>query len=249
MNVNDGSEIGRSGEAEGRQHRLALGIERIGLISLRFPLAIAILLLVASVIAGFGIELIKVDDSLSTLFRSDTADFKTYEYVTRRFPSEEFDVLIAVTGPTLLKRDTLAKMRDAVTDLQLIDGVRGLISLFSARQPPEPGKIPAALFPEELPTGAAYQELIQRVKSNEIIRGKLLSNDGQLALVVLALKPDIVQSNALGRVVGEIRQTLREDLAGSGVHAELTGVPVIQLELRNAVERDRGACGATIPKA
>ncbi len=237
--MNDGSEITRSGVAEGRQHRLALGIERVGLIALRFPRAIAIILAVLSVAAGFGLERIKVDDSLSTLFRSDSADFKTYEYVTSRFPSEEFDVLIAVTGPTLLERDTLSKLRDVVTDLQLIDGVRGLISLFSARQPPEPGKIPEALFPEELPTGAAYQQLIERVRTNEIIRGKLLSNSGRLALVVLALAPKVVASNDLSRVVGEIRKTMREDLAGSGVHAELTGVPVIQLELRNAVERDR----------
>jgi len=238
--VNDGSEAGRvSVKGGGKDFRLALGIERIGLIALRFPIVITIVLVVLSVAAGFGVERIKVDDSLSTLFRSDTADFKTYEYVTRRFPSEEFDVLIAVSGPTLLQRDALAKLRDAVTDLQLIDGVRGLISLFSARQPPEPGKIPAALFPEELPTGAAYDALIERVKSNEIIRGKLLSNNGRLALIVLALEPKVVASNALATVIGEMRKTIGEDLADSGVRAQLTGVPVIQLELRNAVERDR----------
>ena len=238
--MNDGSEAGRvSVKGGGKDFRLALGIERIGLIALRFPIVITIVLVVLSVAAGFGVERIKVDDSLSTLFRSDTADFKTYEYVTRRFPSEEFDVLIAVSGPTLLQRDALAKLRDAVTDLQLIDGVRGLISLFSARQPPEPGKIPAALFPEELPTGAAYDALIERVKSNEIIRGKLLSNNGRLALIVLALEPKVVASNALATVIGEMRKTIGEDLADSGVRAQLTGVPVIQLELRNAVERDR----------
>ena len=238
--MNDGSEAGRvSVKGGGKDFRLALGIERIGLIALRFPIVITIVLVVLSVAAGFGVERIKVDDSLSTLFRSDTADFKTYEYVTRRFPSEEFDVLIAVSGPTLLQRDALAKLRDTVTDLQLIDGVRGLISLFSARQPPEPGKIPAALFPEELPTGAAYDALIERVKSNEIIRGKLLSNNGRLALIVLALEPKVVASNALATVIGEMRKTIGEDLADSGVRAQLTGVPVIQLELRNAVERDR----------
>ena len=222
-----------------KEFRLALGIERIGLIALRFPIAITIVLAVLAVAASFGVERIKVDDSLSTLFRSDTPDFKTYEYVTRRFPSEEFDVLIAISGPTLLERASLAKLRDTVTDLQLIDGVRGLISLFSARQAPEPGKIPAALFPEELPTGAAYDQLIERVKSNEIIRGKLLSDDGKFALVVLALEPKVVESNALATVIGEIRKTIGEDLSGSGVRGALTGVPVIQLELRNAVERDR----------
>ena len=222
-----------------RGQPLAFGIERIGLISLRYPIAITFILIVLTIAAAFGIVRVKVDDSLSQLFRSDTPQFHTYEYVTRRFPSSEFDVLVAVTGKDLLKRESLAKLRNTVIDLQLIDGVRGLISLFSARQPPEGNQLPAALFPETLPTGAAYDKLIERVKSNEIIRGKLLSNDGELALVVMALEPAAVHSNDLGRLIGEIRQTLKTDLAGSGDAAHLTGVPVIQLELRNAVERDR----------
>src|SRR5437588_7904639 len=130
-------------------HPLAWGIERIGLVALRFPALAAILVLALSVAAVFGVARIKVDDSLSQLFRSETPEFKQYEEVSRRFPSSEFDVLLVVEGKDLLERESLEKVRDLVTDLQLIDGVRGLVSLFSARQPPEKGRLPAALFPEE----------------------------------------------------------------------------------------------------
>ncbi|MEO6782387.1 MAG: MMPL family transporter, partial [Bradyrhizobium sp.] len=150
----------------------------------------------------------------------------------------EFDVLVVVEGKTLLQRDNLEKLRDLVTDLQLVDGTRGLISLFSARQAPAPGKLPAALFPPDLPQGADYDQFIETVKSNEIIRGKLLSDDGTLALIVLSLEPDVVASNKLSKTVGDIRKLMAQDLAGSGLTAELSGVPVMQLEIRNAVERD-----------
>ena len=173
------------------------------------------------------------------MFRSDTPEFKQYEAETRRFPSTEFDVLVVVEGKSLLQRHSLEKLRDLVIDLQLIDGTRGIISLFSARQPPEGGKLPAPLFPEELPTGADYDALVQKVMTNDIIRGKLLSEDGQLALVVLSLEPGVVSNDSLGRVVGEIRKVMAEDLAGTGLVAQLSGVPVMQLEIRNAVERDR----------
>jgi hypothetical protein len=53
-------------------HALALGIERIGLVSLRFPLAVAVVAIALALAAGFGVARIKVDDSLSQLFRSDT---------------------------------------------------------------------------------------------------------------------------------------------------------------------------------
>jgi uncharacterized protein len=218
---------------------LALGIERIGLASLRFPRAVGSLALVLAVFCGFGITRIKIDDSLSQLFHSDTPEFRLYQQETRRFPSSEFDVLVVVQGKTLLQRASIAKLRNLVIDLQLIDGARGIISLFSAREPPAAGKLPGSLIPNELPQGADYEQLVQRIKSNEILRNKLLSKDGTLTLIVLALDPDAVQGTKLSGIVDQIRQTAHNDLTGTNLKASLTGVPVMQLEIRNALERDR----------
>src|ERR1700742_2145628 len=217
---------------------IAFGLERIGLIAVRAPILSCIVLVGLIIAAVFGIQRIKIDDSLSQLFRSNSKDYKQYEAETKRFPATEFDVLVVVEGKTLMERDNLEKLRDLVTDLQLVDGTRGLISLFSARQAPAPGKLPAALFPKELPEGADYDKFIETVKSNEIIRGKLLSEDGTLALIVLSLEPEVVASNKLGTTVGDIRKMMADDLKDSGLKAELSGVPVMQLEIRNAVERD-----------
>src|SRR5258707_6121304 len=213
---------------------IAFGLERMGLIAVQAPILSCIILVALIIGALFGIDRIKIDDSLSQLFRSNSKDYKQYEAVTKRFPATEFDVLVVVEGKTLLTRPNLEKLRDMVTDLQLVDGVRGLVSLFSARQAPEPGKLPAPLFPSELPQGAAYDKFVETVKSNEIIRGKLLSEDGTLALVVLSLEPNIVGSNDLTKAVADIRKIMAEDLAGSGLNAQLSGVPVMQLEIRNA---------------
>ncbi len=217
---------------------IAFGLERMGLIAMRAPILSCIILLAMVVGAVFGIQRIKIDDSLSQLFRSDSREYRQYEEVTKRFPSTEFDVLVVVEGKTLLRRDNLEKIRDLVTDLQLVDGTRGLISLFSARQAPAPGKLPAALFPADLPQGAEYDKFIETVKTNEIIRGKLLSEDGTLALIVLSLEPSIVGNNGLKKTIGEIREIMATDLADTGLTKELSGVPVMQLEIRNAVERD-----------
>ena len=217
---------------------IAFGLERIGLIAMRAPILSCIILLAMVIGAVFGIERIKIDDSLSQLFRSNSKEYRQYEEVTKRFPSTEFDVLVVVEGKTLLRRDNLEKIRDLVTDLQLVEGTRGLISLFSARQAPAPGKLPAALFPADLPQGADYDKFIETVKTNEIIRGKLLSEDGTLALIVLSLEPSIVGNNGLKKTIGEIRKIMATDLADTGLSKELSGVPVMQLEIRNAVERD-----------
>ena len=217
---------------------LALKIERMGFIPLKHRLISVLVFVALCALAAVGFARLKVDDSLSQLFRSDTAEFKTYEDVTQNFPATEFDVLIVVEGAKLLDRPSIQKLRDLVIDLQLIDGTRGVISLFSARQPPENGQIPAPLFPNPLPEGAEYQALVQRVMSNEIIRGKLLSEDGKLALIVLALDPSAARDKLSG-VISEVRETVNEHLADTGLNGELSGVPVMQLETRNAIERDR----------
>jgi predicted RND superfamily exporter protein len=227
-----------SGKPARPQVSIAFGLERIGLIAVRTPVLSCLILLALVIGAIFGIQRIKIDDSLSQLFRSDTKEYRQYEEVTKRFPSTEYDVLVVVEGKNLLERSNLEKLRDMVTDLQLVDGTRGLISLFSARQAPAPGKLPAALFPSELPTGADYDKFIETVKTNEIIRGKLLSEDGTLALVVLSLEPSIVSNSGLNKTITEIRKIMNDDLADSGLSRELSGVPVMQLEIRNAVERD-----------
>ncbi|MBR0925844.1 MULTISPECIES: efflux RND transporter permease subunit [Bradyrhizobium] len=223
---------------QGPTSSIAFGLERLGLIAVRAPIVSCIVLLVLIVGAVFGIHRIKIDDSLSQLFRSDSREFHQYEEVTKKFPAEEFDVLVVVEGKNLLARNNLEKLRDFVTDMQLVEGTRGLVSLFSARQAPAPGKLPAALFPAELPEGADYDKFIETVKNNEIIRGKLLSEDGTLALIVLSLDPEVVASSRLTKTVADIRALMKEDLSDTGLNVQLSGVPVMQLEIRNAVERD-----------
>src|SRR6202166_5041951 len=242
LEKNDDSEVHVEKVETRATASIAFGLERIGLIAVKAPILSCIVLVALIIGAVFGIERIKIDDSLSQWFRSNSKEYRQYEAETKRFPATEFDVLVVVEGKTLLARENLEKLRDLVTDLQLVDGARGLISLFSTRQAPAPGKRPPALFPSELPDGADYDKFIETVKSNEIIRGKLLSEDGTLALIVLSLEPDVIASNKLTMTVGDIRKAMAEDLAGSGLNAELSGVHVMQLEIRNAVKRDGLTC-------
>ena len=107
--------------------RLALGIERLGLASLRHPRAVGVVALVLVALAALGIGRLRVDDSLSQLFRSNTPQFQQYEAESRRFPSSEFDVLVVIEGKSLLQRASIEALRNLATDLQLLDGVRGTV--------------------------------------------------------------------------------------------------------------------------
>jgi uncharacterized protein len=54
-----------------RVRSLSFGIERLGLLALRYPVVVATILAAVTVAALFGITKLRVDDSLSELFRTD----------------------------------------------------------------------------------------------------------------------------------------------------------------------------------
>ena len=69
---------------------IAFSLERLGLIPMKAPILSCIVLVILMVGAVFGIDRIKIDDSLSQLFRSNTKEFRQYEEVTKKF-LEGFD--------------------------------------------------------------------------------------------------------------------------------------------------------------
>ncbi len=217
----------------------SLGLERIGLIALQERIATVIAVVVISLLAAFGVNRIQVDDSLSELFRADTAEFRQFEILSEKFPSSEYDVLVVIEGPALLERESLEALRNAVIDLQFVPGLRGLISIFSARASPEPGKLPPPLFPFDFPEAEAYDEMIRQVRANRILDGKLLSSDGQLTLIVIALDPALARTAGLKPAIAEITDTVSSALEGTGLSIQLAGAPVMQQEIRDAVQHDR----------
>ena len=222
-----------------RPFALTFGVDRVGLIALKAPLVSAVVVLILSALAVMGLMRLQVDDSLSELFRSDTPEFRQYEEIDRRFPSSEFDVLAVVEGPSLLERPQLQAFADAVIDLQLADGVDGLVSMLSARGTPDALGYAPPIVPDELPEGAAYDAVIEALRTNDVVEGKFLSDDGQLALIVMSLERDLVLERGAKAVIGGILETAEQALEGTGLTVKLTGAPVMQLEIRNAVERDR----------
>jgi len=222
-----------------RSFLFSFGIDRLGLVALRAPYLSALVIVLLSALAAVGVSKLRVDDSLSELFRTDTKEFREYELIDRMFPSSEFDVLVVVEGQKLLSRDGITAFSRAAVDLQLEDGANGLVSMLSARDKPDATGYAPPLVPDDLPEGAAFDELITRLKANDIVAGKFLSDDGQLALIVISLDREVVEEKTPRVVIGGLQKAVDEALAGSGLTAKLTGAPVMQLEIRNAVERDR----------
>ncbi len=226
--------------ADAPRRSFAFGLERVGFFGINAPYLTCLCIVLFSVLGVLGLLRLKVDNSLSELFRTDTEEFRRYEEIDRRFPSSEYDVLVVVEGKDLLKKPQLEAFRRAIIDLQLADGVDGLVSMLSARGKPDASGYAAPIVPDELPDDAqAYGAIISAMRSNEIVAGKFLSPDGELALAVIALDRKAVEEQGARVIIGGIADQLKKELSPVGLKSHLTGAPVMQLEIRNAVERDQ----------
>ena len=141
---------------------IAFGAERLALVPFRTPATTVLIALVLAVPAVLGIDRIRIGDSVSRLFHSESPAFRLFEQVSHDFPSSQYYVMIVVTGDNLLDRTPVEKLRSLVTDLQLIEGTRGVLSIFSARQPAPEGALPEPVFSEPLPQGSDDHQLVER---------------------------------------------------------------------------------------
>ena len=98
-----------SAEEPGRSFVFSFGLEKLGLVALRAPYVVAVLVVIATVLGAMGVAKLQVDDSLSELFRTNSEEFHRYEEIDRRFPSSEYDVLVVVEGKDLLQRKRSSK--------------------------------------------------------------------------------------------------------------------------------------------
>ena len=63
-----------SAEEPGRSFVFSFGLEKLGLVALRAPYVVAVLVVIATVLGAMGVAKLQVDDSLSELFRTNSEE-------------------------------------------------------------------------------------------------------------------------------------------------------------------------------
>ena len=213
-----------------------------GLLAATAPgIAIAILLALSAVMA-IGAMSVRTDDALASLVRSSTPDYEDYARFKRLFPANEYDVHIVIRGRDLLTGNNLNLMRELQLELQLLESVASVTSMFSMREPPDQSGSPPPLFPEIIPKGGGLAALKDKVKAHPLVEGRFLSTappGEHLALLVVNLQRDFVGANGLVSAVREVETTARSFLSNSKLSVGLTGIPVMNAEIIEASRRDR----------
>jgi len=215
------------------------GLEKLGLVSLRHPwVCLAIAVIITPVLA-FGARQLEFSSDIREIFRSGDPAFDLLDVIDERFPDVQRDIHVVVSSDEPLDLEDARALKRLHKEINALDGVRSVLSMFSAVQAPEQDAEPKLLFPEDLYTIENWEDFRRQATSNPLITDKLLSDDGSLAILSIALVEKNRSETADRRLVGDVRAKAEEVLADTDLNLSLTGLAVMRIEIISSLARDQ----------
>lgn len=222
------------------------GIEKLGLISLRYPWLCLLFIALITPVAIYGAAHNRYSSDVREIFRSDDPAFVQLDLLNERFPDSQPDLQIVAESDKPFGTKDLEALRKLHENLLKIDGVTGVLSMYSAVTAPENSGEPQPIFPEDLSKLENSEAAKKEVIDHPLITGKLLSPDWRLMVYAVSLKQlaqDTEGQEQEQALVAAVGKTVNETLAGTGVTARLTGLAVIRDEILSGLSRDQRMFG------
>lgn len=213
------------------------GLEKLGLLALKLPRWTLVIIALITVALGYAGSRIQFSSDVREIFRSDSADFVNLTMVEEQYPESAGDILLLLEADNLLSRENLERLRDLHLELGFVDGVQDVLSIFSARHPPDAAGRSDPVFPFEL-KDEELPEIREAVLLNPLVSGTLLSEDAKTGLFIIAIEP---QSDVEGlrRIAAELTGVTDTVLAGSDIRVQPTGIALLRIDIVSALIQDQ----------
>ena len=221
----------------GTMKSIGFGLERIALLAVARPWLAAMLLALLFGVAGYGLTKVSFDDDLRNVFGGSTTEFATYTEATRQFVDPENQLIVLVEATSLAGADIFSHLREFQFELQFVEGVADVFSLFALRYPPdEAGNAPLVI--DDM-VASLTPDRIAQIRQHPLLGGKLLSADATAMMYVVTPEEAAAPLDVSRRIESDIETIAEELLAGTGAIVTVTGFPVIRISIVDILIRDQ----------
>ena len=198
--------------------------------------AMAVLLLAT---AGLGVYAtrVKADNSVDVWFVQGDPALARYRTFQKTFGNDE-TVAIAVVDPKGIWRpDVIARLRAVAAQLEAIDGISAVHGLPTTRLiGGGPGALDVAPAMSGALDAAAVEALRRRVTEDPLLRDRLVTRDGTVAL----LYAQMAAMGDVDTVRPRVLQRVREVMTASGLEHHIAGIGVVYDALNRISQREGG---------
>jgi hypothetical protein len=192
---------------------------------LRCSKILLVLFLGATVYFGWRTSKIRFDFTMESLFRSESAERKDYEWFRKNFGSDDAVIFVAYKAPDVLS----ARMREYSAHLtKRLGGVAGIRGVFGVKD----------AFDFYAPYVRDEKFILSEITTNPLFRGNVISDDGRTTCLWVIFDPDVDSEEERAGILEEVRRILEEEERASGLRFHAAGIPVIEHEYVNLTKRD-----------
>ncbi|WEK06306.1 MAG: efflux RND transporter permease subunit [Candidatus Devosia phytovorans] len=216
---------------------IGFGLEHVGLTTLRYPRAIAMVVLAFSIFCITQLPKLGIDGDLMRIFAHSGEHYDAYEHLSDTFGTFENDIYVLVSSPRLTEPETLERVRELAFDLELNDYAVGSMSPFSLRTPVgNGGSVPSV--PENLDNFGDVARALSHLQQNDPMMRNLITPD--LSGMVIIMFPDQqkVRQDGTRAMIEAVRKTVAY-YADDNISIELTGPPLWTSEMLAAAVTDQ----------
>lgn len=201
---------------------------------------VAAMALAVTLVACYGVTQITFNDSLVDIFKADNPDYHRLEQFFDEFGADDQECVIVLQSEDLFSRESIGVLRELADGLAELPHVERVFSILDVRRP-APGpfrRVQIPLVPRDDAEDHAFQQLRDRALKHPLIAGRLVSKDGRTMLLSARLAGEALSSAEIRPAVENIQSVLDRCIDGSGIHASMTGLPQLRIDIYHCVRRE-----------
>ena len=199
----------------------------------RWPVVITTFLM--TLFLSWPIRQLKINADLTSYLPKSDPAVRTMEYIADTYGGN-FVAVIALESEDIFKPHILESIRELTFRLQLLDGVNyvtSLTNILDLKKSEEGLEIGRLLSEEDFPVSQARaRELRAYVLQKKRFRGRLVSEDGRVTLIVVAIQKDVEKN----KIMAEIEKTVKATSFPGEVR--LAGLPAQLREISRFIISD-----------
>jgi len=222
------------------------GIERIGHCALHRPVAATSLVLLLTVLSAINIAFyLKFDGDISHVLASRTEAHRQFAALEVGFRRFSYDEVVFIRSPNLRTVSGFEALRNLHLDLQLVDDVGLVVSVFSFARKDQGAKGWRSSHPGVIKDDASLAQHIKRLLEDQpAARSMFDSENGAALLLLMPRAHKAFDARGFSQTaIEEIAEVLKS-YKTDGIETHLVGKPAIEREIVEALKSDQLVLGA-----
>ncbi len=216
---------------------LGFGLERIGLMALKFPKIFTLLLIAVCIFAGISIKSLRFDGNVTAVLPEDSQAYNDFFKQKKLYRDSARDITIIVRSDRLMTASGLEDLRSLQLDIAVSDGVENVTTLFSIpRLDPDTGEFDS-YFPEFIEDDQAAKKHVAELLAAQPQASALIVPNDNIAVMRLTISGNVTDAESYH----DYRKVKKEILSLKADDFEIlfTGITPLGLTIVEALVSDQ----------